>query len=400
MIVTCQWTLHTIHIEVAIQTPMGMILGVGVKRNLTETNGHFNRLVSIILSYMGFQYSVENVMDYLTTTGITAIPGERRSIEELEGMSWHLKPPEQTLVRVPSRVAVNERLNRSTRTLHRIMLTTPQELTYLYDLCFCEEILLKCGMNLEDDTINKLGDPNTTNTIKAFKVMGKMVQHLGIRPSRKWDFLCQYGCTTQTQPIRRNAATGDSTTGMDRIRSNARVTSRPRPMMNYKINNISCERSVISVEDPYHGSTDEQDRDIMTWTGYLSKQGNIARSVVYQELDLDDKWNIVSVDFDDSNVYSISEGECDTHQSISIQGKQMIRDQAKEYYENKTAIQKKEEIWPSKESLLVKDLTDALKIIDHLRIEKKKLEEQKDEEIRELKTQLQKKKKEEKSSFR
>ncbi|GKF87980.1 hypothetical protein Tco_0258857, partial [Tanacetum coccineum] len=47
-------------------------------------------------SYMGFQYSVENVVDYLTTTGITTIPGERRSIEELEGMSWHLKPPEQT----------------------------------------------------------------------------------------------------------------------------------------------------------------------------------------------------------------------------------------------------------------------------------------------------------------
>ncbi|GJY99880.1 hypothetical protein Tco_0517310 [Tanacetum coccineum] len=64
-------------------------------------------------SYIGFQYSMENVVDHLTTTGITAIPGERRSIEELEGMSWHLKPPEQTSVRVPSRVAVNERLNRS-----------------------------------------------------------------------------------------------------------------------------------------------------------------------------------------------------------------------------------------------------------------------------------------------
>ncbi|GJY11164.1 hypothetical protein Tco_0379349 [Tanacetum coccineum] len=28
-------------------------------------------------SYMGFQYSVENIVDHLTTTGITAIPGER-----------------------------------------------------------------------------------------------------------------------------------------------------------------------------------------------------------------------------------------------------------------------------------------------------------------------------------
>ncbi|GKD72019.1 Orf y, partial [Tanacetum coccineum] len=36
-----------------------------------------------------------------------------------------------------------------------------------------------------------------------------------------------------------------------------------------------------------------------------SKQGNIARSAVYQELDLDDNWDIVSADFDDSSVYSI-----------------------------------------------------------------------------------------------
>ncbi|GKF94071.1 hypothetical protein Tco_0283771, partial [Tanacetum coccineum] len=87
----------------------------------------------------------------------------------------------------------------------------------------------------------------------------------------------------------------------------------------------------------------------------------------------------------------------------------MIRDQAKEYYENKAAMQKKEEIWQSKESLLVRYLTDALKIIDQLRIEKerleelriekKRLEEQKDEEIRELKAQLQKKKEEAEVQF-
>ncbi|GJS57555.1 Orf y [Tanacetum coccineum] len=287
-----------------------------------------------------------------------------------------------------------------------------------------------------------------------------------------------------------------------------------------------------------------------------SKQGNIARSAVYQELDLDE--NFVSADFDDSSVYSISEGEGDTHQSISVmvqdtpveetvfmaieeddesdddleeednqfghhafmfhpgpptkiaemvqsvgswkpnkelpvkskecehewnentvtnyticyfcgilttdmsrlncpkcqlttcalcarnylgktvnvkrkqpqkqeeekdfnsnevkllkellkekteQVQQMIRDQAKEYYENKAAMQKKEEIWQSKESLLVRDLTDALKIIDQLRIEKESLEEhkrlgeQKDEEIRKLKAQLQKKKEEAEVQF-
>ncbi|GJW62533.1 hypothetical protein Tco_0111868 [Tanacetum coccineum] len=50
----------------------------------------------------------------------------------------------------------------------------------------------------------------------------------------------------------------------------------------------------------------------------ISKEGNIARSAVYQELDLDDNWDIVSADFDDSSVYSISEGEGDVHQNISI----------------------------------------------------------------------------------
>ncbi|GKA96612.1 hypothetical protein Tco_0818707 [Tanacetum coccineum] len=70
------------------------------------------------------------------------------------------------------------------------------------------------------------------------------------------------------------------------------------------------------------------------------------------------------------------------------QVQQMIKDQAKEYYENRATMQKKEELWQSEKSLLVKDLTDALKIIDQLKIEQIRLEEQKDEEIRKLKTQL------------
>nr|GEW13192.1 ORFIII-like polyprotein [Tanacetum cinerariifolium] len=49
-----------------------------------------------------------------------------------------------------------------------------------------------------------------------------------------------------------------------------------------------------------------------------SKQGNIARSAAYQEMDLDDNWDIVSSDFDDSSVYSISEGKGDVHHNISI----------------------------------------------------------------------------------
>ncbi|GJR26167.1 Orf y [Tanacetum coccineum] len=64
------------------------------------------------------------------------------------------------------------------------------------------------------------------------------------------------------------------------------------------------------------------------------------------------------------------------------QVQQMIKDQSKEYYENRATMQRKEELWQSEKSLLVKDLTDALKIIDQLKIEQMRLEEQKDEEIR------------------
>nr|GEX37096.1 reverse transcriptase [Tanacetum cinerariifolium] len=92
-----------------------------------------------------------------------------------------------------------------------------------------------------------------------------------------------------------------------------------------------------------------------------SKQGNIARSAVYQELDLDDNWDIISADFIDSSVYIISKEEGDTHQSIRVM---------------------------SKESLLIRDFTNALKIIEQLKAE----QEQKDEEIGELKSQLQKEK--------
>nr|GFB66287.1 hypothetical protein [Tanacetum cinerariifolium] len=54
---------------------------------------------------------------------------------------------------------------------------------------------------------------------------------------------------------------------------------------------------------------------------------------------------------------------------------QMIRDQAKEYYEGKIAMQKNEELWQTERSLLVRNITDALKIIDQLKAEQMRLEE-------------------------
>ncbi|GJZ69930.1 hypothetical protein Tco_0633480 [Tanacetum coccineum] len=118
------------HVEVVVQT----------HEYDTWQGGESNLLVIMAMigilsntSYMGFQYNVDNVVDHLTTIGITAIPGKRRSVEELEGMSWNLKPSEQTTVRVPLRVAVNERLNRSLSLQFERYRRAPQPARYLVD---------------------------------------------------------------------------------------------------------------------------------------------------------------------------------------------------------------------------------------------------------------------------
>ncbi|GJV64772.1 hypothetical protein Tco_1475600 [Tanacetum coccineum] len=175
----------------------------------------------------------------------------------------------------------------------------------------------------------------------------------------------------------------------------------------------------------------------------------MRKSRTYQELDLDDNWDIISADFDDSSVYSILEGEGDSEdenedyqyshhafmfhpgppikiadmvQSIrswklnkelpakskvfNVKRKQPHKPKEekdcssnevrllKELLKEKTE-HKKEELWLSERSLLVRDVTDALKIIDQLKTKQIRLEEQKDEEIRNLKAQPQEIKEEE-----
>nr|GEY76418.1 hypothetical protein [Tanacetum cinerariifolium] len=93
------------HVEVSIQTH-GYDTWQGGESNLLVTIAMIDMLSNT--SYMRFQYIVDNVVDHLTTTGITAILGEIRSVEELEGMSLNLNPSEQTSVRASSRVVVNE----------------------------------------------------------------------------------------------------------------------------------------------------------------------------------------------------------------------------------------------------------------------------------------------------
>ncbi|GJU28359.1 Orf y [Tanacetum coccineum] len=170
-----------------------------------------------------------------------------------------------------------------------------------------------------------------------------------------------------------------------------------------ELQNITSQvRQLIMLEDPYHGSTDEQDRayrdldritceEIKNLWSFLEdfrKNYGIRKSRTYKgkphnshvkpfkrKYKDDIGRDIVSADFDDSNVYSISEGESDTHQSISV----MVQDIP---VEEATFMTIKE----SDEN------DNALKIIEQLKSKKIRLEEQKDEEIRELKAQLQKEK--------
>ncbi|GJZ35616.1 hypothetical protein Tco_0581433 [Tanacetum coccineum] len=152
-------------------------------------------------SYMGFQYSMENVVDHLTTTGITTIPGERRSIEELEGMSWHLKPTEQTSVRVPSRVAVNERLNRSNDEV------TPGKVTILEERSDWDD------------------DERSGGKLVLWKTLGRSEKLM--RLTR--DVLQKHILVFEA------------------------IADEPQ-------NITSHVRQLILLEDPYRGSTDEQDR--------------------------------------------------------------------------------------------------------------------------------------------
>ncbi|GKB93093.1 hypothetical protein Tco_0979230, partial [Tanacetum coccineum] len=123
---------------------------------------------------------MDNVVDHLTTAGITVIPGERRSIEELERMSWNLKPSEQTSVRVPSRVAVNERLNRSLSLQFKRYHRAPQPARYSVDQNDRE--ILEClneARALEDEPLITwfvpVGDdfPDDENTPGKVTILGE-----------------------------------------------------------------------------------------------------------------------------------------------------------------------------------------------------------------------------------
>ncbi|GKA15367.1 hypothetical protein Tco_0695114 [Tanacetum coccineum] len=145
----------------------------------------------------------------------------------------------KTSVRVPSRVAVNERLNRSVslrferyrqtpqpprysvdqhdREVIRndnldedeehfigICLQTHQEEHISYDVCFCESCLNEARI-LEEEPLNKVKRSNKPK--RSRQRSWERWSTLG-EPSGKWDYYVKYDAPPDTTPIEEIAATG------------------------------------------------------------------------------------------------------------------------------------------------------------------------------------------------
>ncbi|XP_042377728.1 uncharacterized protein LOC121970821 [Zingiber officinale] len=98
------------HIELAIQTH-GYEEWNSAESNLLITRGLIGRLTNT--SYAGFRYNVQNVADYLASTGIHAVAASPRSITDLQGMRWILQPPTESQIRNPQEVRTSTLLDGS-----------------------------------------------------------------------------------------------------------------------------------------------------------------------------------------------------------------------------------------------------------------------------------------------
>nr|GEW83097.1 TPA: orf y [Tanacetum cinerariifolium] len=540
------------HVEVAIQTH-GYDTWQGGEINLLVTMAMIGRLSNT--SHMGFQYSVDNVVDHLTTTSITAIPGERKSIEELEGKSWNLKPSEQTTVCVPSRVAVNERLNRSLSLQFKRYRQVPQPARYdaPKNTTPIEEIAATgWGDEFSDDettpgrddqlaTRKQRSELEWENPFAAKRGYGEYYNSQWTLPPAwtesgvmlvlpadpclwsdvisRWESITINRLNSQTwSDNKAKIAFVENLLGeSEKLMWQQWRTAYPRAYSALETiaddpQNITSQvRQLIIMEDPYRGSTDEQDRayrdlDKITceetknlWSfledfqqlaiksgklyfpstteklfaklppslskkieeSFKARHPDAALAKELRDLSLcsatpipgyyknnrkkyrirksrtykgkphnshvkpfkrkykDDRGRVkkckcficgkerhfakdcrINVkrkqqhklekekDFSSNKVRLLKE----ILKEKTEQVQQIIRDRAKEYYEGKIAMQDKEELWQTERSLLVRDLTDALKIIDQLKAKQMRLEKEKDEEIKKLKAQLQEKK--------
>lgn len=191
------------HVQVAIQTH-GYDEWQGGESNLLITVGLVGRISNT--SYTGFQYSVESVVDHLATNGITAIPGERRTIEDLEGMSWNLKPVPQFTVRIPSKVEVTQRLDKSTSLRFRKYRNNPQPPRFSVDETDREihgedeeqfvgiSIQEQYHISYEAQKNKRRQDWGEWSTLGEY--------------SGKWDYYVQYSSPPETTPVDQIIATG------------------------------------------------------------------------------------------------------------------------------------------------------------------------------------------------
>nr|AWK49042.1 ORF3 [Taro bacilliform CH virus] len=53
---------------------------------------------------VGFAYEVQSVVDYLVSHGVSAIPGRRRTVQDLQGYNWVVRPTQASIPRQPTEV--------------------------------------------------------------------------------------------------------------------------------------------------------------------------------------------------------------------------------------------------------------------------------------------------------
>ncbi|GKC36142.1 Orf y [Tanacetum coccineum] len=233
------------HLRVSIQTH-GYEAWQDGESNLLVTLSMVGRLSNT--SYVGFNYNIENVVDHLSTRGISAIPGERRTMEELEGQSWHLRPVENETAKVPTGVAVHQRINRTTSLrFERYRNQTPSRASVdqrdqevmgdeeeiltaavalmeskvphqnnkgcaceeclhnrrhiTYDVCFCRSCLIEEeDLKYEPLNVQKRSNKPKSKNKQKWSTLGA--------PSGKWDYYVRYDMIQPTPPIEEVAATG------------------------------------------------------------------------------------------------------------------------------------------------------------------------------------------------
>nr|GEW63732.1 hypothetical protein [Tanacetum cinerariifolium] len=363
------------HVEVAIQTH-GYDTWKGGESNLLVTMAMIGRLSNT--SFMGFQYSVDNVVDRLTTTAL-----QQYLVKEDVSLSLQFKGYRQ--VPQPARYSVdqhdreilgNDHLYKDEEHFIGICLQAPQTKHIPCDICFCKDCLNKVRI-LEEEPLNKArSDKPKRSRQRSWEKWSTISE-----PSWNWDYYVRYDAPRNTTPVEDIAAIGwgdefsreEATTGKVTILKE----SEERSDWDDDEQSDFDDSSVYSISEE-EGNT-HQSISVMVQDTLIEEAASITRK---ESNESDTPKPEEEKDFSSNEVKHLKE----LLKEKTEQVQQMIRDQAKEYHENKTAMQKKEELWQLKESFLIKDLTDAHKIIEQLKTEQIRLEEQKDEEIRELKS--------------